>query len=78
MRDPSRSFQRWRGRIWKSSSPLAAAYREKLLLLDSEIADLNANVDTNRYNTYLQNQLASLYREKQQTFQEWLKNAKHN
>jgi hypothetical protein len=62
----------------QSSSPLAGAYREKLLLLDSAIADLRANVETNRYNVYLQNQLASLYREKQKTLQEWLENAKHN
>jgi len=64
--------------IEQSSTPLAAAYREKLLLLDSAIADLKANVETNRYNVYLQNQLASLYREKQKTLQEWLENAKHN
>ena len=64
--------------IEQSPSPLAAAYREKLLLLDSAIADLKANVETNRYNVYLQNQLASLYREKQKTLQEWLENAKHN
>ena len=64
--------------IEQSSSPLASAYREKLLLLDSAIADLKTNVETNRYNVYLQNQLASLYREKQKTLQEWLENAKHN
>jgi hypothetical protein len=64
--------------IDQSSSPLASAYREKLLLLDSAIADLKTNVETNRYNVYLQNQLASLYREKQKTLQEWLKNAKNN
>jgi len=62
----------------QSPSPLAAAYREKLLLLDSAIADLKASVESNRYNVYLQNQLASLYREKQKTLQEWLDNAKHN
>jgi hypothetical protein len=64
--------------IEQSPSPLAGAYREKLLLLDSAIADLKANIETNRYNVYLQNQLASLYREKQKTLQEWLENAKHN
>ena len=59
-------------------TPLAGAYREKLLLLDSAIADLQANVEGNRYNLYLQNQLASLYREKQKTLQDWLQNAKRN
>jgi hypothetical protein len=62
----------------QSPSPLADTYREKLALLDSAIADLKANLENNRYNVYLQNQLASLYREKQKTLQEWLENAKHN
>lgn len=62
----------------RSSSPTAAAYREKLVLLDSGIAELRATVENNRYNTYLQLELASLYRQKQQTLQEWLQNANHN
>ncbi len=62
----------------QSPTPLAAAYREKLTVLDSAIADLKANIEANRYNVYLQNQLASLYREKQNTLQEWLQNAKRN
>ncbi len=62
----------------QSPSPLAAAYREKLLLLDSEIEELKATVASNRYNAYLQTQLASLYREKQKTLQDWLQNAKRN
>ncbi len=64
--------------LQQSPAPLAAAYREKLVLLDSAIADLRANVENNRYNVYLQTQLASLYREKQKTLQEWLENAKRN
>ena len=62
----------------RSPSPLAAAYREKLLLLDSAIADLKASMANNRFNVYLQTQLASLYREKQQTLEDWLKNAQIN
>jgi hypothetical protein len=61
-----------------SPTPIAAAYREKLRVLDSEIAELKAAAESNRYNVYLQTQLASLYREKQKTLQEWLENAKHN
>ena len=61
-----------------SSTPLAAMYREKLSLLDSAIADLKAGVAGNRYNAYLQMQLATLYQEKQKTLEEWLENAKHN
>jgi anti-sigma factor RsiW len=62
----------------ESSTPLAAVYREKLLLLDEAIADLKAGVESNRYNVYLQTQLASLYQEKQKTLEEWLNNAKSN
>jgi hypothetical protein len=61
-----------------SSSPTAAAYREKLTMLDSGIAELQATMENNRYNTYLRMELASLYRQKQQTLQEWLQNANHN
>jgi hypothetical protein len=62
----------------RSSSPAAAAYREKLTLLDSGIAELKDTVESNRYNTYLRMELAALYRQKQQTLQEWLQNADHN
>ena len=61
-----------------SPAPLAAAYREKLLVLDSEIAELKAAAENNRYNVYLQTQLASVYREKQKTLKEWLDHAQHN
>jgi len=64
--------------LQQSPAPLAAAYREKLAVLDSAIADVKANVDGNRYNIYLQTQLASLYREKRKTLEEWLENAKRN
>ena len=65
--------------LQQSPSPLAAAYREKLVLLDSAIADLKANAENNRYNAYLQAELASLYRDKQKTLQDWLtQNAKRN
>jgi hypothetical protein len=62
----------------QSTTPLAAAYREKLLILDAAIADLKANSDANPYNSYLRNQMAALYRDKQLTLEEWLKNAKDN
>ncbi len=61
-----------------SPSPLASMYREKLRLLDSAIAELKTNVDENRYNLYLRNQLASLYREKQKALEEWTDHAKVN
>jgi hypothetical protein len=62
----------------RSPSPVAAAYREKLTMLDSAIADAKTTVEQNRYNTYLRAELASLYQEKQKTLQEWLRNANRN
>jgi hypothetical protein len=62
----------------RSPAPLAAAYREKLDLLDSAIADLKQTAETNRYNAYVETQLASLYHEKQKTLEDWLQNAKQN
>jgi hypothetical protein len=65
-------------RLEQSPSPLAAAYREKLALLDAAIADAKSAVEQNRYNTYLRTELASLYQEKQKTLEEWLRNANRN
>jgi hypothetical protein len=62
----------------RSPAPLAAAYREKLDLLDSAITDLKQTAEANRYNAYVETQLASLYREKQKTLQDWIENAKRN
>jgi hypothetical protein len=39
---------------------------------------LKASVDSNRYNGYLQGQLASLYREKETTLREWMEDANRN
>ena len=64
--------------LQEANSPLAAAYREKLTLLDAGIADLKRAVENNRFNTYLQMELASLYRQKQRTLQEWLRNENRN
>jgi hypothetical protein len=64
--------------LGRSPSPVAAAYREKLTMLDSAIADAKTTVEQNRYNTYLRAELASLYQEKQKTLQEWLRNANRN
>jgi hypothetical protein len=62
----------------QSASPLAAAYREKLVLLDAAIEDLKHGVDRNRYNAYLRTELASLYGEKQKTLREWMGYAKRD
>lgn len=60
-----------------ASSPQASDYKEKLLLIDSAIADTRATLDHNRFNVHLQTELADLYREKQQTLEEILRDQKN-
>lgn len=52
------------------NSAVAVNSREKLLMLDSAIAETRANLDHNRFNVGLQTELANLYRQKQQTLKE--------
>lgn len=57
-------------RLQDANSPLAVNSREKLILLDSAISDIRANVQQNRFNASLQMELAALYREKERTLQQ--------
>jgi hypothetical protein len=54
------------------ATPLLANYHEKLLLLDSAIADLRAQAGMNPSNAQLRYQLLAMYREKQHTLEEVL------
>jgi hypothetical protein len=49
------------------------SYREKLLLLDSAIAECRDRIDRNRFNARLRRELLSLYQEKQLTLQQVMK-----
>ena len=60
-------------RLEQQTSALAASYREKLVVLDAAIKEMDATLDENPYNAYLRTELAALYREKQRTLQELLK-----
>lgn len=60
------------------ASAVAVSYHEKLLLIDSAISETRANLDQNRFNVGLQNDLADLYRQKQQTLQEILTSDQKN
>jgi hypothetical protein len=62
-------------RLSAAETPLLLSYREKLLLLDSAIAELNGQIELNRYNTHLRRQLLGAYAEKQQTLREVMKGA---
>ena len=54
------------------ATPLLANYHEKLIVLDSAIADLRAQAGINPSNAQLRYQLLAMYQEKQHTLQEVL------
>jgi hypothetical protein len=54
------------------ATPLLANYQEKLLVLDSAIADLRAQAGMNPSNAQLRYQLLAMYQEKQRTLEEVL------
>jgi hypothetical protein len=57
-------------RLTQSPSPIFTNYREKLLVLDSAIAELRAQSERNRFNAHLRLELLSLYKDKQQTLRQ--------
>jgi hypothetical protein len=61
-----------RPQLENSSTPLMANYREKLLVLDSAIADLKSQAGMNPANGHLRRQLLAMYREKQDTLEQIL------
>jgi hypothetical protein len=61
----------------EADSPLMVSYKEKLMLLDDAIAECKTNIDNNRQNAHLRNQLLSMYSEKQQTLREVLREDSH-
>ena len=63
-------------RLLAASSPIALNYRERLSVLDSAIADLRSSIEQNRYNTHLRRELLTVYREKQKTLQDLMKEVK--
>ena len=58
------------------TTPLLVSYREKLLLLDSAIAEMRAQIESNRFNSHLRRELLAMYQEKQRTLQGLMKEAK--
>ena len=59
-------------RLENPATPLLANYHEKLILLDSAIADLRAQAGLNPANAQLRHQLLAMYQEKRQTLEEVL------
>ena len=58
------------------ASPLIASYREKLLVLDSAIAELRMQAGQNPANGHLRRQLLAMYQEKQDTLEQVLEEKK--
>jgi hypothetical protein len=61
-----------RPQLQNSSAPLMANYREKLLVLDSAIADLKSQASINPANGHLRRELLAMYHEKQDTLEQVL------
>jgi hypothetical protein len=59
-----------RPQLETSPSPLMANYREKLLVLDSAIADLKSQAGINPANGHLRRELLAMYQEKQDTLEQ--------
>lgn len=64
-------------RLENAESPLMISYKEKLMLLDDAIAECQANIDSNRQNAHLREQLLTMYSEKQRTLQDVLREDDH-
>ena len=64
-------------KLEEAESPLLVSYKEKLMLLDDAIAECQANIDHNRQNAHLREQLLSMYSEKQETLRDVLREESH-
>ena len=64
-------------KVQHPESAILANYREKLLLIDSAIGELRNQVERNRFNAHLRQELLLIYREKQDTLEEVLKDGTH-
>jgi hypothetical protein len=57
-------------RLQAADSPLLMSYREKLVLIDAAIAECRAQIERNRFNAHLRQELLAIYQEKQRTLQQ--------
>jgi hypothetical protein len=60
-------------KLENTDSPIMVSYKEKLMLLDEAIAECQVNIDRNRQNAHLREQLLAMYSEKQQTLKDVLR-----
>jgi hypothetical protein len=60
-----------------SASPLLLNLHERLMTIDAAIAECRAEIERNRFNAHLRNQLLLIYRQKQHTLEQILEQEKH-
>jgi hypothetical protein len=60
-------------KLANASTPLLVNYREKLDLLDAAIAECRTNLNKNRANAHLRDELLSFYQEKERTLEQVLR-----
>ncbi|HEY0139382.1 MAG TPA: hypothetical protein VGF48_00725 [Thermoanaerobaculia bacterium] len=58
-------------------TPLMVSYKEKLMLLDDAIAECEENIESNRQNAHLREQLLAMYSDKRQTLEDVLREENH-
>jgi hypothetical protein len=56
----------------ESASPLVLNLRERLLAIDTAIADVRSEIDNNRFNAHMRRQLLWMYQEKRRTLEQIL------
>lgn len=59
------------------ATALMVNYKEKLILLDDAIAELEAGIAENRHNAHLRRELLAMYSEKQRTLQAVIREGAH-
>jgi hypothetical protein len=64
-------------KLEEAASPLMVSYKEKLMLLDDAIVECQTNIQQNRNNAHLRSQLLAIYREKQRTLQDVVREGNH-
>jgi hypothetical protein len=64
-------------KLENDEAPIMVSYKEKLMLLDDAIAEIQDNIDQNRQNAHLRKQLLAMYSEKQRTLQDVLREDTH-
>ena len=64
-------------KLESDESPIIVSYKEKLMLLDDAIAEIQENIDQNRQNAHLRKQLLAMYSEKQRTLRDVLREDTH-